>query len=268
MGLRNRTQQPFWRTTPTKTSNPDALYQFGIEAVGKRDGKAMIATGWALCQGASLHEHHASDFLPDGYRIWRESPSFDRNQAVAFLTDLFGALSSLTPPPVPQDIWSAPPETVMPASIYYGLRCWACNELLEATDDPATRAQYEPLLFRSAVEARHDFVPTRPIEFARPYAAAHGLPEPWVIVLPSPRDSVLAGAAAGTAAGAASGSAGAGAAGRGGFRGGRGGRGRPRGGVPGGRATARRPRTRRSRSGLRTRARAPRPSRTRRPRPR
>src|SRR3954466_5030513 len=208
MGLRNRTQQPFWRTTPTKTSNPDALYQFGIEAVGRRDGKAMIATGWALCQVASLHEPQASDFLTDGYRIWRESSSFDRNQAVGFLTDLFGALCSLTPPPVPQDIWSAPPESVMPASIYYGLRCWAGNELLEVTDDAATRAQYEPLVFKSAVEAPHDFVPTRSIEFAKSYAAAHDLPEPWVIVLPSPRDRVLAGAAAGAASGAAGNSSG------------------------------------------------------------
>lgn len=197
MGLRNRTQQPFWRTTPTRTTEPSELYRHGIECVGRRDGKGMIATGWALCQVAALHEHQANDFLTDGYRVWKDSPGFDRGQATTFLIDLFGALCSLTPPSVPQDIWSAPPEAVLPASVYFGTRCWTGNELLEITTDPAVRAQYEPLVFRSCVESPYDFVPTRSINFAKSYAAAHGLPEPWMIELPSPRDSLLVGSAPG-----------------------------------------------------------------------
>src|SRR3954464_4113270 len=159
MGLRSRTQQPFWRTTPTRSTDVDTLHRFGMECVARRDGKGMIATGWALCQVAALHERQASDFLTDGYRVWRESPGFDRHHATSFLLDLLGALCSLTPPPTPQDIWSAPPEAVLPASVYYGTRCWAGNELLEVTGDPNLRVQYEPLVFRSAAEAPYDFVP-------------------------------------------------------------------------------------------------------------
>src|SRR5206468_12914226 len=137
-----------------------------------------------LCQRAGVPQYRAADFPPAGCRIWRESPGFARAQAAPFLADLFGALSSLTPPSVPADIWSASPEAVMPASIYYGTRCWAGSELLEVATDQQMRAQYEPLVFRSAVEAPHDFVPTRSVEFAKAYAASNGLPEPWVIVLP------------------------------------------------------------------------------------
>ncbi|HSP39458.1 MAG TPA: hypothetical protein VLR26_17090 [Frankiaceae bacterium] len=194
MGLRNRTPQPFWRTTPIRSTDPAALYQHGIECVGKRDGKGMLATGWALCQVAGLHEHQAGDFLTDGYRIWRESPGFDRAQAAAFLADLFGALCSLTPPPVPADIWSASSQAVMPASIYYGTRCWAGNELLEVAADQETQAQYEPLVYRSAAEAPHDFVPSRSVEFAKSYAARNGLTEPWVVGLSGQREMVHAGA--------------------------------------------------------------------------
>jgi hypothetical protein len=199
MGLRNKTQQPFWRTTPTRTTQATELYRHGMECVSRRDGKGMIATGWALCQVAALHENQANDFLTDGYRVWKESTEFDRAQATTFLVDLFGALCSLTPPPVPDDIWSAAPEAVLPASIYFGTRCWTGNELLEITTDPTVTAQYEPLVFRSSAEAPYDFVPTRSINFAKSYAAAHGLPEPWVIELPAPRDSVLVGSAAGPA---------------------------------------------------------------------
>src|ERR1700712_512263 len=201
MGLGNRTQQPFWRTTPIRSTDPAVLYQHGIECVGKRDGKGMIATGWALCQVAGLHEHQAGDFLTDGYRIWRESSGFDRGQAAAFLADLFGALCSLTPPSVPADIWSASAEAVMRASIYYGTRCWAGNELLEVAVDQETRTQYEPLVYRAAEEAPHDFVPTRSVEFAKSYAARNGLPEPWVIVLPGQREVVHAGASSGAGVG-------------------------------------------------------------------
>ena len=194
MGLRNRTQQPFWRTPPIRTSDPSALHQHGIACVSRRDGKGMVAVGWAICQVAALHQYQASDFLTDGYRVWRESPGFDRGQGLAFLTDLFGALCSLTPPDVPADIWSASPEAVMPASIYFGTRCWAGNELLELATDPAIHARYEPLVYRSAAEAPHDFVPTRSIDFAKGYARTHGLEEPWVVVLPPPREHALAGA--------------------------------------------------------------------------
>src|SRR4051812_5895366 len=153
MGLRNRTQQPFWRTTPVSSADSAVLYQHGIECVGRRDGKGMIATGWALCQIAQLHQHQAADFLVDGYRVWRESADFDRSQATAFLTDFFNALCSLTPPEVPADIWSAPPEAVMPASVYYGTRCWAGNELLDVAADPEIRTRYAPMVYRSAAEA-------------------------------------------------------------------------------------------------------------------
>src|SRR4051794_10620865 len=189
MGLRNRTQQSFWRTAPTRSTDPAVLYQHGVACVAKRDGKGMLATGWALCQVAGLHEHQASDFLTDGYRIWRESPTFDRGQAAAFLADLFGALCSLSPPSVPDDIWSAAPDAVMPASIYFGTRCWAGNELLEISSDPATRSQYAPLVFRSAVESPHEFVPTRTIEFATSYARSQGLAEPWATTLVTAGDS-------------------------------------------------------------------------------
>jgi hypothetical protein len=147
----------------------------------------MLATGWALCQTTALHEYQATDFLTDGYRLWRASPSFEQAEGVAFLRDLFGALRSVNPPPVPDDIWSAPPESVMPAGVYHATRCWAGNELLELLIDPAMRAEYEPLVYRSIVSAPVEFVPPRSREFARSYAASHGEPEPWAAAAPSPR---------------------------------------------------------------------------------
>ncbi|MDQ1650573.1 MAG: hypothetical protein QOG60_2630 [Frankiaceae bacterium] len=195
MARRNRTSQPFWRVTPNATSDPGALYRHGVECLNKRDGRGMLASGWALCQVGSLHENQASDFLTDGYRIWRESSGFDRAEAAAFLTDLFDALRSLTPPPAPADIRSASPEQVVPASVYHGTRCWAGNELLEATPDPSVREQYEPQVFAAVTEAPKELVPRRSVDFAVGYAAAHGMDEPWTIVLPEPRDHELVGSA-------------------------------------------------------------------------
>lgn len=173
-------QPRFWLTSATPSRDPSVLYQHGILCVSRQDGPAMMSTGWTIWDIEGIHAHQAFDFLRDGYRAtWQGTSAYDHDIAIAFLSEVFERLAAVDPP-VPDDIYSAPPELVRPAAVHYSARCWAGSELLEAlADRPADRAGREPAVFEAITRSPRDFVPPRSISWAEGFAAARGLPQPW-----------------------------------------------------------------------------------------
>lgn len=164
---------PFWRTPPFATSDAGVLHQHGISSVGRQDGRAMISTGWAIWRVAGIHSHQAFDFISDGIGFWRTSATYDVAQDRLLIRELFDGLQA--DPPVPADIWSAPPELVEPAAAHYSARCWAASELAGLGAEGDERRE----LYSAISRAPQPFVPPRSMSWARAYASNAGLPEPW-----------------------------------------------------------------------------------------
>lgn len=175
-----RSAAGFWREPPFRSIYPGVMYQGGISAVGQGDGPGMMKVGWALWGTTGLHQHQAADFLRDGLSAWRKSGSCDPATELAFLNDCFERVQD-PGPPCPPNIYEVPPEVVAPASEHQGMRCYVASELIEVLgrDDPAELDRREPELYAAIASSRPEFVPPRSTNWARAYAANHGLPDPW-----------------------------------------------------------------------------------------
>lgn len=179
--MRRRARRAFWRVPPD-VRTVEAYYQYGIGAVGRGDGTAMMRAGWALWRAVGLHEQQAQDFLRDGYTSWRGGSDFVPDDAIDFLRDLFNTLCHDGAPPRPGDIWSAPPAAVAPAAAYDGVRAWAAAELM-VTAEEAGRTdiveEYESVVLKALLDTHPDFIPPRSVRVGRALAARAGVETPW-----------------------------------------------------------------------------------------
>jgi hypothetical protein len=164
----------FWRVPPFSSREPEVLYQHGIRCISNRDGPGAMSVGWAIWNLSALDQHQAWDFLTDGYRDWQGSSAYDRVLGVEFLEDLFDRLADAPPAPWP-DLYAVPPEIVKPVATLHGALCWTASELVESDEGAA----WERRAYDAIASARAEFVPPRSMSFARSFASANGLREPW-----------------------------------------------------------------------------------------
>lgn len=125
----------FWTVPPLANPTPWLLHRTGITAVGRQDGRTMMAVGWALWDLVSIGENQAYDFIYDGFGLWRAEPGYEPAEGIAFLAQVFDRLDA-DDPVVPSDIHAADPAVVTPLSVYYGARCWAGTELASTAGQP------------------------------------------------------------------------------------------------------------------------------------
>jgi hypothetical protein len=162
-------ERPFWRNAPICTNDPEELQFYGITCWTRDgNGKAVMSCGWTLWGMGGLHLHQAGDLLSDGYQQWE--PFASTEERIAFLQDVF-TRSAAQAAPYPPDVYSAPPEAVVPAAAIYRARCWSGVRLVEevsGTDEyeRARRRVYD------AIRSGHPgFIPGRGAEFMRSFEA-------------------------------------------------------------------------------------------------
>ncbi|MGV9764077.1 hypothetical protein [Micromonospora tulbaghiae] len=171
----------FWQEPPFRSADVQQLYEYAIGCVVREDGVGMMRSGWAIYRRAGLHSCQASEFLRDGYLYWSQSPAFQPDVALAFLTDLFEWLNADDPVP-PPDVYAVPPALIEPMAAHYTMRCWAGVELVETADRssrPDIGERFEPSVFLAIARTPSPFLPARARGWARTYARRHGHPDPW-----------------------------------------------------------------------------------------
>lgn len=190
MGLfkkKNAEGPRFWRTPPTRLTDPQAVYQFGIQTITRQDHKATIATGWLLWGLVGISELQTNDFVHDGFDGWQSSSEYDPSLGREFLLDYFqraretafemdgGRLAR-------ENVWTLPQDEVTPISIAYGAMCYSGSELVEVTESlgpPELAAEQSQVVFEAVVGANVAFVPPRTLSWARAVARIADLPDPW-----------------------------------------------------------------------------------------
>jgi hypothetical protein len=164
------------------TGPPETLYQRGIMAVTSGDGPMMMRAGWTLWHMSGMENFQAFNFLTDGYDSWKGKDAAPYSERLRFLQDLFGTLEEQPSPPVPPDIYNAPPESVQAAAAYFCALAWAGSQLwteADAANDAETMGGYEARIYRALASSHRDFLPPRSIEIAGLLAARLGVDNPF-----------------------------------------------------------------------------------------
>lgn len=158
---RNRTQaaeREFWRHRPIESDDPDTLRGFGSMATARHDGRAMMATGWALGTTTGLQDD-AFVLLRTGFEKWRDAPGYTPSLGRRFLEQVLGEVMDPTGP----------------IEVQHLARCWVASELIELGVEPVM----ERLLYGVISDSVQAFAPARSVRWACDYAARHDLPAPW-----------------------------------------------------------------------------------------
>lgn len=154
---------PFWRNSLFMPHMDSVrLIDYGIACGQRGDGPRKLAAGWAIWDLGNIGTPHAFDFIREGYELWSKEPGFIRGEARSFLAEMRGRLLRNEPP----------------GAHVYDPRCWAGIEFLKVIDaneleDTGSR------IFDETCGVEPMFLSSNEISWAREYASAHGLPEPW-----------------------------------------------------------------------------------------
>jgi hypothetical protein len=168
-----KSAEEFWRRAPIDGDDLDALRAFGATALGRRDGRATMATGWALFTRSVLDDE-ALTLLREGFATWRAGAGYDPALARRFLEQILG--EALERSAAPDD-----PRTLSanggggPPTVYAEGVCWVAGELVELGVEPVM----ERLLYGYVTLAPSSCVPTTSMRWAIRYAQRHELPTPW-----------------------------------------------------------------------------------------